>query len=320
MLKHTIYRILQMIPVLLMVSMIVFAFIHALPGDAIDALTDDEAGEDPLVRAALEKELGLDKPIYMQYAIWLGKIVLHGDFGKSVATQRSVGVEVFRRIPATLYLAMVAVVISLLIAIPFGTIAAVKRRTLADYSATATAMAGISIPEFWFAIMCVLVFSLYLGWLPSSEYYSPFDNLGLSLKHLVLPAAALGVRLAAITTRLTRSAMLDEIRKDYVDTARSLGLLERQVIYKYTLRNALIPTVTVSGLQFGNLLGGTIIIESIFSWPGIGFMLFEAIQTRDYPTVQASVLILATAFVVVNLLVDLTYSVLNPRIRLGSAS
>lgn len=320
MLKYIVYRVLQMIPVLLLVTVIVFAFLQALPGDAIDALMGDESGADPLVRAALEKELGLDKPIHVQYLVWLGKIILHGDFGKSVTTQRSIGVEVFKRIPATLYLAVVAVVISLLIAIPFGTIASVKRRTLVDYSATAAAMAGISIPQFWFAIMCVLVFSLYLGWLPSSEYYSPFDNLGLSLKHLLLPASALGVRLAAITTRLTRSSMLDEIRKDYVDTARSLGLPERRVIYKYTLRNALIPTVTVSGLQFGSLLGGTVIIETIFSWPGIGLTLYEAILNRDYPTVQAAVLILATAFVVVNLLVDLTYSLLNPRIRLGSTS
>jgi ABC-type dipeptide/oligopeptide/nickel transport system permease component len=186
-----------------------------------------------------------------------------------------------------------------------------------DYAATATAMAGISIPEFWFAIMCVLFFSLYLGWLPASEYYSPFENLGLSLKHLTLPAAALGIRLAAITTRLTRSAMLDEIRKEYVDTARAVGLPERRVIYKYTLRNALIPTVTVSGLQFARLLGGTVVIETIFSWPGVGLTLYQAILSRDYPMVQATVLILASAFVLVNLMVDLTYRWLNPRIRLA---
>ncbi len=317
MLKYTVYRLIHMIPVLLMVSIIVFAFLHALPGDVIDALLDDESVEDPLIRAALEKELGLDKPLHIQYAMWLWRIVRHGDFGKSILTRRSVGVEVFRRIPATIYLAVVAVLISLLIAIPLGTIAAVKRRTMADYAATVLAMTGISIPQFWFAIMCVLVFSLYLGWLPSSEYYSPFDNLGLSLKHLILPAAALGVRQAAITTRLTRSAMLDEIRKDYVDTARSLGLSERRVIYKYTLRNALIPTVTVSGLQFANLLGGTVIIETIFSWPGIGLTLYEAIRNRDYPTVQAGVMILSVAFVLVNLLVDLMYRLLNPRVRLG---
>src|SRR5918992_4410142 len=245
------------------------------------------------------------------------KIVLHGDFGKSITTRRSIGVEVFQRIPATVYLAVVAVVISLIIAIPLGTIAAVKRRTLADYTVMVGAVAGLSIPQFWFAILCVLFFALYLGWLPASEYYSPFDDPWLGLKHLLLPASALGVRLAAITTRLTRSSMLDEIRKDYVDTARSVGLPEWRVIFKYTLKNALIPTVTVAGLQFGNLLGGTVIIETIFAWPGIGLTLYDAIVSRDYPTVQASILILAAAYVVVNLFVDIIYRLLNPRIRLA---
>jgi peptide/nickel transport system permease protein len=316
-LRFTIYRLLQLIPVLLLVSIFVFAMVHLLPGDVIDALAGEEEAHDPAVRAALEKELGLDQPIYVQYVLWLGKIVLHGDFGKSITTRRSIGVEVFQRIPATVYLAIVALVISLLIAIPLGTLAAVKRRTWVDHSATALAIAGISIPNFWFAILCVLFFALYLGWLPASEYVSPFDNPWLGLQHLLLPAAALGVRLAAITTRLTRSSMLDEIRKDYVDTARSLGLSEWRVILKYTLKNALIPTVTVAGLQFGNLLGGTVVIEAIFSWPGIGLTLYDAIMSRDYPMVQASVLILATAFVLVNLLVDLTYRLLNPRIRLA---
>jgi peptide/nickel transport system permease protein len=188
---------------------------------------------------------------------------------------------------------------------------------LTDYSVTTAAVLGISIPQFWFAILCVLFFALYLGWLPASEYYDPFTDPWLGLQHLLLPAAALGVRLAAITTRLTRSSMLDEIRKDYVDTARSLGLSEWRVIAKYTLKNALIPTVTVAGLQFANLLGGTVVIEVIFAWPGIGLTLYDAIMSRDYPMVQASVLILATAFVLVNLLVDLTYRLLNPRIRLA---
>jgi peptide/nickel transport system permease protein len=316
-LRYCIYRLLQLLPVLLLVSIFVFAMVHVLPGDAIDALAGEGEAHDPAVRAALEKELGLDRPIYVQYVMWLGRILLHGDFGKSITTRRSIGVEVFRRIPATVYLAVAAVLISLLIAVPLGTIAAVKRRTLVDYTVTTLAVAGISIPQFWFAILCVLVFALYLGWLPASEYHSPFDDPWLALKHLALPAAALGVRLAAITTRLTRSSMLDEIRKDYVDTARSLGLSEWRVILKYTLRNALIPTVTVAGLQFGNLLGGTVVIETIFAWPGIGLALYEAIMSRDYPMVQASVLILATAFVLVNLLVDITYRLLNPRIRLA---
>jgi peptide/nickel transport system permease protein len=314
--RYTLYRLLQLIPVLLMVSIFVYFMIYWLPGDVIDALAGEAEAHDPVVRAALEKELGLDQPLYVRYVKWLGKIVLHGDFGKSITTRRSIGVEVFQRIPATVYLAVVAVVISLIIAIPLGTIAAVKRRTLADYTVMVGAVAGLSIPQFWFAILCVLFFALYLGWLPPSEYYSPFDNLWLGIQHLILPASALGVRLAATTTRLTRSAMLDEINKDYVDTARSLGLSERQVVFKYTLRNALIPTVTVAGLQFGNLLGGTVVIEAIFAWPGIGLTLYDAIVSRDYPMVQASVLILATAFVLVNLLVDLTYRLLNPRIRL----
>jgi ABC-type dipeptide/oligopeptide/nickel transport system permease component len=218
---------------------------------------------------------------------------------------------------ATIYLAVTSVIVSLLIAMPLGTIAAVQRHTLVDYTATATALTGVSIPELWFAILCVLFFALYLGWLPASEYPSPFDHLGLSLQHLILPATALRWRLAAITTRLTRSAMLDEVRKEYVDTARALGLPERRVIYKYTLRNALIPTVTVVGLQFAQLLVGTVVIESIFAWPGLGLTLYEAILGRDYPMVQASVLILATAFVLVHLVVDLTYRLLNPRIRLA---
>jgi len=316
-LRYTLYRLIQLIPVLLLVSIFVFAMVHALPGDVIDALAGESEAHDPAVRAALEKELGLNKPIYVQYFTWLGKIIFHGDFGKSITTRRSIGVEVFKRIPATVYLAVAAVVISLLLAIPLGTIAAVRRRTLTDYTVMTGAVVGISIPQFWFAIMCVLFFALYLGWLPASEYYNPLDDPWLGLQHLILPASALGVRLAALTTRLTRSSMLDEVRKDYVDTARSLGLSEWRVIGKYTLKNALIPTVTVAGLQFANLLGGTVVIEAIFAWPGIGLTLYDAIMSRDYPMVQASVLILATAFVLVNLLVDLIYRLLNPRIRLA---
>jgi peptide/nickel transport system permease protein len=195
--------------------------------------------------------------------------------------------------------------------------AAVKRNTVIDYASQVLSLVGISIPEFWFALLCVLFFSLYLGWLPSSEYYSPFENIGLSIRHMILPAAALGIRQAAITTRLTRSTMLDEVQKEYVDTARSLGLPERKVIYQYTLRNAMIPTLTISGLQLAQLLGGTVVIETIFAWPGVGRTLFEAIISRDFPVIQAGVLILGIAVVIINLLVDLMYRVLNPRVRLA---
>jgi peptide/nickel transport system permease protein len=317
MLRYTINRILYLIPVLLILSVSVFVFVNLLPGNVIDIIMSGEENiSDPAVRKALEKELGLDKPIYVRYFIWLNR-VLHGNFGKSMVTRRPVSLELFERIPATIYLALVGVVLSLIIAVPLGTIAAVKRNTFIDYISQTVSLFGISIPEFWFAIMCVLLFALYLGWLPSSGYYSPTENLGLSLRHLVLPAIAIGFRQAAITTRLTRSSMLDEVQKEYVDTARSLGLSERKVIYKYTLRNAMIPTLTISGLQLAQLLGGTVVIETIFAWPGIGLALYQAIITRDFPLIQAGILILGTKVVLINLLVDLMYRVLNPRVRLA---
>jgi peptide/nickel transport system permease protein len=315
MLRYTFYRILHLVPILLILSMVAFSFIYFLPGDVIDILAGEEDVMDPQVRHALEKEYGLDKPLYVQYLVWLNKI-LHGNFGKSLVTRRPISTELFERIPATVYLALVGIGVSLILAIPLGTLAAVKRNTFVDYIAQTTSLFGISIPEFWFAIMAILLFSLYLGWLPSSEYYSPFENLGKSLQHLILPAAAIGFRQAAITTRLTRSSMLDEVRREYVDTARSLGLSERKVVYKYTLRNAMIPTLTISGLQLAQLLGGTVIIEQIFAWPGIGYAIFQSIIARDFPLIQAGVLVLGTMVVVINLLVDLLYRALNPRVRL----
>jgi len=316
MLVYTINRLIQLIPVLLLVSIIVFSFVHFLPGDVIDVLAGEEEIEDPEVRAALEKEFGLDKPIYVQYLVWLGRVV-QGNFGNSLVTRRPIALELFERIPATIYLALVSIGFAMVISIPLGTLASVKRNSLVDYTAQTTSLLGISIPEFWFAIMCILFFSLYLGWLPSSEYYSPTENLGKSLKHLVLPALAVGFRQAAYTTRLTRSSMLDEVHKEYVDTARSLGLPEWKVLYKYTLRNALIPTLTISGIQLYQLLGGTVVVETIFAWPGIGRAIFEAIVSRDFPLIQAGVLVLATFAVTINLLVDLMYRLLNPRVRLA---
>ena len=273
MFRFIVYRLVQLIPVLLLVSFIVFAFMHVLPGDVIDALAGEAEAHDPAVRAALTKELGLDKPIYVQYVIWLGKIVLHGDFGKSITTRRTIGVEVFKRLPATIYLAVAAVIISLIIAVPLGTIAAIKHRTMTDYVGDHRGGArALHSP--------ILVrHSLRAGLRPVPGLAAGVGVLQ-SLRrpvagpqHLLLPASALGVRLAASTTRLTRASMLDEIRKEYVDTARSLGLPEWRVIFKYTLRNALIPTVTIAGLQFAGLLGGTVVIEAIFSWPGIGLTL-----------------------------------------------
>ena len=316
MLAYLIRRILHLIPVLFVLTVVVFTFVQLLPGDIIDTMIGEEDVEDPEVRAALEKEFGLNKPIYVQYGKWLFRAV-QGEFGKSLITRRPVTQELREGIPATVYLAVVGISISMIIAIPLGTLAAIRRNTPTDYAAQVTSLAGISIPKFWFAIMCVLVFSLYLSWLPSSGYISPFVDLKQSLLYLILPAMAVGFRQAAYTTRLTRSSMLDEMNKEYVDTGRSLGFSENKVIYKYTIRNAMIPTITISGLQLANLLGGTVVLESIFVWPGIGRAIFEAIIQRDYPLIQAGVLVLGIIVVIINLLVDLTYRYLNPRDELG---
>tara|TARA_B100000676_G_C18091325_1_gene860102 strand:- start:100 stop:966 length:867 start_codon:yes stop_codon:yes gene_type:complete len=286
-----------------------------LPGDIIDVMMGEEDIEDPEVRLALEKEFGLNEPIYVQYGKWISR-VLQGDLGKSLITRRDVTLELLERIPATAYLAITGMILSICIAIPLGTLAALKRNTYVDNAIQISALTGISVPEFWFAIMAVLVFSLHLGWLPSSGYTSPLENIGESLTYLILPAIAIGFRQAAYTTRLTRSSMLDEMNKEYVDTARSLGFRERKVVYKYTLRNAMIPTLTISGLQLADLLGGTVVLEAIFAWPGVGRVIYEAIIQRDYPMIQSGVLILGVFVVLTNLVVDVTYRFLNPRVEL----
>lgn len=316
MLAYIIRRIVYLIPVLFVLTVVVFVFVQLLPGDIIDTMIGDEDVEDPEVRIALTKELGLDQPLYVQYGKWIGR-VLQGDLGKSLITRRDVTLELFERIPATIYLGVTGMVLSMLIAIPLGTLAALKRNTYVDNAVQISALAGISIPEFWFAIMAVLVFSLHLGWLPSSGYTSPLENLQESLTYLILPAIAIGFRQAAYTTRLTRSSMLDEMNKEYVDTARSLGHSEGKVIYKYTLRNAMIPTLTISGLQMADLLGGTVVLEAIFAWPGIGRVIFEAIIQRDYPMIQSGVLVLGVFVVLTNLVVDIAYRYLNPRVDLN---
>lgn len=316
MLAYFIRRVAHLVPVLLVLTVVVFTFVEMLPGNIVDTLVGTEGNNDPEVRKILEKEYGLDQPVYVRYAKWLYRAV-QLDFGKSLVTRRPVTVELLQGIPATVYLALVGISLSLLIAVPLGTIAAIRRNTPIDYTAQVTSLIGISIPEFWFAILCVLLFSLYLGWLPSSGFVSPFVDFWGSLQYLILPAAAIGFRQAAYTTRLTRSSMLDEMNKEYVDTARSLGLSERKVIFKYTLRNAMIPTITISGLQLANLLGGTVVLETIFAWPGIGRAIFEAIIQRDYPLIQAGVLVLGVIVVVMNLLVDMTYRFLNPRVKLA---
>ena len=316
MLAYIIRRVFYLVPVLFVLTVVVFTFVEMLPGNIIDTLVGTEGNNDPEVRKILEKEYGLDQPVYIRYAKWLFRAV-QGDFGMSLVTRRPVSVELLSGIPATVYLAVVGISLSMLIAVPLGTIAAVKRNTAIDYTAQVTSLIGISIPEFWFAILCVLFFSLYLGWLPSSGFANPFEDPWASLKFLLLPAAAVGFRQAAYTTRLTRSSMLDEMNKEYVDTARSVGLSEGKVIFKYTLRNAMIPTITISGLQLANLLGGTVVLESIFAWPGIGRLTYEAVIYRDFPLLQAVIILKSILILAINLGVDILYAYVDPRIRLA---
>ena len=316
MLSYTINRILHLIPILFILTIIVFSFVHLLPGDVIDSMVGDEEAEDPETRALLTKEYGLDQPIYVQYGVWIGK-VLQGDFGRSILTRRSVSDELFSVFPATSYLAITGTVLSFLIAVPLGALAAVNRNSLIDYFVQLGSISGISIPEYMFAILCILLFSLHLGWLPSSGYVDPLENFGRSLYYMTLPALVVGFRHAAHTTRLTRSSILDEINKDYVITARSLGFSENRVIFKYTLRNAMIPTLTVSGMQLANALGGTVVIETVFAWPGVGYEIYLSIISRDFPIVQGGMLMLGTIVVIMNLIVDLLYRALNPTVPLG---
>ncbi len=313
--KYILNRIIALIPVLLLVSIAVFSLIHLIPGDPIDFIFAEEELSDPEVRAMFEKALGLDKPLLTQYVNWMGKI-LRGDFGQSIHYDRANLALILERFPATILLTIVASIVSVLIAIPAGVVAAIKRNTPSDYTAMVLALLGISIPNFWLGILLILTFSLYFPVLPSSGYAASFaDPLG-TLKYLLLPSITLGTGMAAIVARMTRSEMLEEISKEYVRTARAKGLPERLVIFKHTLKNALVPTITVVGLQFGRLLGGTIIVETIFAWPGVGSLVVDAIYSRDYPLVQALVLAFAVIFVSVNFFVDILYKYVNPRITL----
>jgi peptide/nickel transport system permease protein len=262
----------------------------------------------------LRKELGLDKPLLVQYGKWLG-LLLRGDWGNSLFTHQPVLTDILYRLPVSLELLVLSTIVSLLIALPAGTIAAVRPNTWKDYSAMVVAMAGVSIPEFFLGVMLFLLFGLVLGWLPVSGYVPLLENPWGNLMHMVLPVIALGLPRAALLTRLVRASLLEVLKMEYVTTARAKGLGEQFVILKHALKNALIPTVTVIGLQVGFLIGGAIVIETVFAVPGIGSFGIDAIIKRDYPQVQAFVLVGALVFVLANLVVDLLYVVIDPRIQ-----
>ncbi|HEX3723084.1 MAG TPA: ABC transporter permease, partial [Nitrolancea sp.] len=280
MIAFLIKRLLATIPTILLVTIAVFMILRLTPGGPAVAMLGDQAS--PEAVAKLNHQLGLDKPLYVQYLRWLGS-ALHGDLGRSAFGNQPVTQLIVQRIVPTLELSILALIVSLLIGITAGVIAAVKRNTVVDAVASILAILGVSTPSFWLAILLVLLFSLKLGWLPALGYVSPFSNLTTNLKDMLLPSLTLGVILAAVITRFTRASMLDSLYQDYVRTARSKGLEERTVIVRHALSNAMIPIVTVVGLELGGLLSGAVIIETIFSLPGNGQLLVTAIFNRDFP-------------------------------------
>lgn len=313
MLRFTIQRLVETIPVLLLMSMLVFGLMFLLPGDPVVGMLGPGAQVDDAAIERLRSDLRLDDPVPVQYVSWMSN-VLQGDFGRSVTTKQPVSEAFVQRLPVSFLLAGYAIVIMIAIALPLGILSAVKRGTLWDVLASGISVFGLAVPGFWLAILLVMLFAVRLDWLPASGYISPLDNPLQSLRYLFLPALALGAAGAGSLTRQLRSSLLEVLREDYVRTARAKGLRGRTVLMRHALRNALIPSVTVLGLSLGHLLGGSLIIESIFLVPGMGSLLVNAIFTRDFPVVQAGTLVIAVAVVIVNLGVDVLYGLLDPRI------
>jgi peptide/nickel transport system permease protein len=304
------------VPTILGVVTAVFLLIRLVPGDVVTYMIGLE-GSLPQGRVEeLRRLFGVDRPLHVQYADYVGNVV-RGNLGKSLRTGRPVGPELARRFPVTIQLALMGLLAAVAIGVPIGILAALRRGRLADYLATTFVLIGLSVPSFWLAILLILLFALRLGWLPPTGYIAPGESLSENLRHMILPALSLGLILAAASTRIVRSSLLEVLGRQYIRTARAKGLWESAVVLRHALRNALIPVVTVVGLQFGTLLGGTVIIEQIFSLPGIGRYALEGINLRDYPVVQGAVLAIALSFVLVNLFVDMCYGFIDPRIRYG---
>jgi len=302
--RYLIRRILLTIPVILGVATLVFSLIHLVPGDPAQAMLGDGASAADV--ADLRTRLGLDRPLAEQYGRFMSGLV-RGDLGTSFRTSQPVVSSIVERVPATVELAFAAMFVAMMVALPLGIIAAVKRGTIADHAAMTVALAGISIPNFWLGPMLAILFSVYLGWLPVSGRGG--------WESLILPAISLGAALAAILARMTRASLLEELRELYVRAARARGVSRSRSILRHALRNSLIPLVTILGLQFGAVLTGAVITETIFAWPGVGRLLIQSIGFRDYPLVQGCILLIAITYVTVNLITDLIYGVLDPRIR-----
>ena len=305
-------RLATIVPTLVFVSMLIFGLQQLLPGDPAKILAGEE--QDPNVVAYLRTKLHLDESLPIRYGYWIGG-VLRGDLGESVRTQQPVLDLILQKLPVTLELAFLAMMVALIVGIPAGIVSAVARGSAWDVAANAFALWGLSTPNFWLGILMILLFSVQLGWLPASGYVSPFENLRDNLAAMVMPAFVLGNAIAAVLMRHTRSAMLQVLSADYVRTARAKGLTERVVVLKHTLRNALTPIITLGALEFGTLLSGAVLTEQVFTIPGFGKLIVDSVFNRDYAVVQGVVLFTATAYITLNLLADMAYFVVNPRMR-----
>jgi peptide/nickel transport system permease protein len=309
MLKYLLRRLLLVFVVVLGVTVVTFSVMHFTPGDPAEMIAIGRYGMDMLTPSDIEwirATEGLDAPIYVQYGLWLDHL-LHGDLGNSLITGDPVLSEILTRFPATMELAILSMILSLIIAIPLGIAAAIKQYSIVDNFSMIGALVGVSMPNFWLGLLLILFFSLYLGWFPVCGYGG--------FEHIILPAVTLGTGTAAITTRLTRSSMLEVLSQDYIRTARAKGLSEKLVISKHAVKNAFIPVITVIGLQFGYLLEGVVIVETIFAWPGVGRLLVDSIFARDFFMIQGCVVFIVLIFALTNLIVDISYVYLDPRIR-----
>jgi len=309
MIQYIVKRLLLLVPTLFGVSLLAFLLMHMIPGDPAEILLRQQ-GTIPTPEAIekFKEQMNLDDPLPVQYFNWLSHL-LHGDLGSSLVVNygRPVFPEILLRLPRTLELAAVSLIISLLISIPLGIIASVKQNSITDYLTLVGASIGVAIPGFWLGLLLILLFSIYLGWFPVCGYGSN--------EYIILPSVTLGIGMASLTTRLMRASMLEVLDKDYIKTARGKGLKEYVIIVRHAIKNALIPVITVAGLQFGWLLEGAVFVEVIFSWPGIGKLLIDSISVRDIPMVQGCVLFITFVYVLVNLAVDISYSILDPRVR-----
>jgi peptide/nickel transport system permease protein len=312
MLSYFLKRLAALVPTVFFVTVIIFGLQQLLPGDAAQMLAGED--QDPEVIAFLQKKLHLDEPLPVRYAYWIGG-VLQGDLGESARIQEPVLGLIQEKLPVTLQLASMAMLVSLLIGIPAGIVSAVAKDSVWDYVANILALWGLSTPNFWLGILMILLFSVSLGWLPASGYVSPFEDLRGNLEAMVMPAFVLGGGLAAVLMRHTRSSMLQVLSADYVRTARAKGLRERTVVLKHALRNALTPIITLGALEFGTLLSGAVLTEQVFSIPGFGKLIVDAVFNRDYAVVQGVVLFTSSVYILLNLLADMAYFLVNPRLR-----